>query len=394
MRKTIAALLPILLLTVGHGAVDSYLGLLQVLAPGLSSHLNIPLGDLVMLVGLAAFVANAVQPFIGHIMGKINIAWALGFSVALSSLPVVMGIVPGYWSLVGLVLFGAIGNALYHPEAVLSAHDAAGSKAYLGVPMFMAGGGGICAAVAPLAVWISETFGFTAILWLGLPGLVIAALLFRSYRRLKSQHPSMVIRPRSKRITKIQPGNVSFWPLLATGICLCVGSGLFLSILTSHFELVFGPTARNLAGWAMMIFGVAGALCSFLWSAASQRYGFYTVALATQAVAFPLFVLIAFIPSPVVAVLVSIPLGLVAPASVHPMAVALSRNAAGSTQAMRSSLMIGGTYGVAALTTMGAGVLLRNHVASTHLILFVAGCSFVAAALSFWQRRATRQTRV
>lgn len=392
MKNKLIALFPILLLTAGHGAVDSYLGFLQVLAPGLSAHLNIPLGDLVMLVGIGTLVSNVLQPFIGYFMGKWNLAWALGVAVALSALPAFMGFVPGYWSLVALVVLGAVGTALYHPEGVLSAHDAAaGGKVYLGIPLFMAGGGGIYALLAPVSVRITETYGFHALAWLVVPGLVVAALLVRSYRIRKKKHPSIVIRPRSKRMTRVQDGNISFWPLLAVGTCFCAGSGMFLSLLASHFELLFGPSSRAWSGWTLMVLGVASALCSFMWSALSERYGFYKIALLTQLIALPLFVFMAYLPSPEVGFLLAIPLSIVAPAAVHPAAVILSRNAAGSTQAMRSGMMVGATYAVASLVVILAGVLLRRQVSSSFLFLFVALCSLVAVLLSLWQLLAARK---
>lgn len=386
MKKKLASLFPILLLTAGHGAVDSYLGLLQVLAPGLSGHLDIPLGDVVMLVGIGSFVSNVLQPFIGYIMGRWNLAWVLCVAVTLSILPAFMGFATGYWSLVCLIILGAVGTALYHPEGVLSAHDAAaGGKIYLGIPLFMAGGGGIYAIITPLSVRITESYGFYALAWLVVPGLVVAGLLFRAYRHRRKAHPSVVIRPRSKRMTKVQDGNISFWPLLAVGTCFCAGSGMFLSLLASHFELLFGPSARNWSGWTLMVLGIASALCSFMWSAVAKRYGFYKVALLTQALAFPLFLFMAYLPSPELGFLLAIPLSVVAPAAVHPTAVILSRNAAGSTQAMRSGLMVGATYAVASLVVIFAGVMLRHHISSSILFLFVAACSLVAVILSIWQ---------
>lgn len=384
--------LPIFLLTAGHGAVDSYFGLLQVLAPAVAATLGIPLGDIIMLMGITALINNLGQPLAGYVMGRRNLSWTLWFAVALSSVSVFMGYAGGIWSLAIITILGCIGTGLYHPEGVLATHDAAGDKAYLGIPLFMAGGAAIYAVATPLSIRITETYGLKALVWFLLPGLALAALFFLQYRKKRREHPSIIIRPRSKRVTQVHAGNINFWPLLAVGVCFCVGSGLFLSVLSSHYELLFGAGARHWSGWVLMVMGVGASLSSFMWSALSKRCGFYLLAFLTQLAAVPLFILMAQPATPEWGFLFAIPLSLVTPAAIHPVGVALSRNAAGSTQGMRTSLMVGGAYAVSALVIMAAGVLLRRGMPSSRIILFVAVCSLMALLLSGWQLAVARKS--
>lgn len=391
MLKKIKLHFPILLLTAGHGAVDSYLGLLPVVGPGLAAHMGIPLGDIVMLIGVGALVNNLMQPLAGWIMGHRNLAWTLWFSVLLSSLPVWMGYVPNLFWLAVIILLGAVGTGLYHPEGALTASDVTGEKAYLGIPLFMAGGAAIYAAATPLSIRITEQYGFNALAWLLAPGVVVAALLFFSHQRRKKAHPSVVIRPRSRRMTRVSAANVSFWPLLAVGFCFAVGNGLFLSTLSSHYEIMFGPEARHWSGWTLMILGILGSVMAFVWSGLGRKIGFYKMALATQIVAVPLFLLMARPSSPEWGFLVALPLSLVTPATMHPMAITLSRNAAGSTQALRTGLMMGATYGLASVAIMVAGVLLRRGMSSSWIMVAVACCSLGAVVLSAWQLLARKR---
>lgn len=383
---------PILLLTAAHGAVDSYLGILSVVAPGLAVAMGIPLGDVVMLVGVGSLLNCAVQPLAGWIMGRRNLSWILWFSVLLSSVSVWMGWMPGFFWLCVIILAGAAGTGLFHPEAALSASDATGDKAYLGIPLFMAGGGTIYAIVTPLSIRVAERFGFESLAWLALPGVAVALLLFLSHQKQKREHPSVVIRPRSRRITKVSATAISFWPLLATGFCLAVANGVFLAVLSSHYELRFGPDARHWAGWTLMVLGMLASILSFVWSGMGRRHGFYLMTLATQAAAFPLFLLMAWPASPAWGFALAFPLGLVTPATIHPMAVGMARNAAGSTQALRTALMMGATYGLSAVATMVAGALLRRGMPSSWIILCIALCSLGAALLSAWQLWAGRRS--
>lgn len=385
MRKKLAALGPILLLTCGHGAVDSYVGLLAALAPGVANLMNVPIGNVVMLVGVAALITNLSQPFAGKFMERQNVSWALWLTVLVSALPLFMGFVPNFTWLCVIVILGAFGTGFYHPEGVLSAHDATGDNAYLGIPLFMAGGVAIYSAVIPLSIWMTENLGFKSLAWLAIPGVLVALLFLSSYRRRRREHPSVVLRPRSRRVTTVQAGRLSFWPILAIGMCFCVGHGLLISIISTHYELTFGEHARYDAGYVLMVLGVVTSAASFGWSWLAKRHGFFPLALATQIVATPLLVLLARAPTPGLGVALTVPLALVAPAALHPVGIVLARDASGLSQSMRASLMLGGTYGASAVATMIAGVLVDRGLGSDRLVLFCAFCSFAAAIVAAWQ---------
>lgn|GEM_PF-3095650 len=390
MFTRILPYLPIITLTIAHGAVDFYIGLLQVVAPGLAQYLNIPLGDIVFLIGVAALLNNIAQPTTGWIMGKRNMAWVLGLSVVTASLSTFMGYAGGIWPLAALAILGAIGTGVYHPEAALSAHDEAGEESSMGIPIFMAGGAAISAIGTPLAIKWSEWFGFPALAWFALPGLFTGFLLYAQYRNKRKAHPSIVLRPRSRRASKPTEGRMSYWPLLLVAICFGVANGLFVATLSSHYELRFGPTARVWAGWVLMGWGIAGSLASFLWTAKSTRRGFYFVSLCTQALAAPLFVLMAYPASPETGFFIALPLAIISPGAVYPVAVAMARNAAGLTQSLRTSLVMGGTSGLSSIAVMIAGGMIRRGMSSSYLMLFAAFCSLVAVLLSLWQLAAAR----
>lgn len=385
MLKKLAALGPILLLTCGHGAVDSYVGLLAALTPGVAELLSIPIGHVVMLVGVTGLISNLSQPFAGWIMQKRNLAGILWLAVLVSALPLLIGYAPNFWWLCILVILGSLGTGFYHPEGVLSAHDATGEKAYLGIPLFMAGGVAICSIMIPLSIWISEKWGFKALVWLIIPGLLVALNLLLSYKKQRKTHPSIVLRPRSKRMTKVMPGHISYWPLFAVGMCFCICAGLLNAIVTSHYELRFGESTRHEAGFVLMIIGVCTSAASFAWSWWSKKKSFYLLATISQIIAVPLFILMATLPSARWGIVIAFPLALVSPAALHPVGVMLARNAAGLSQSMRTSLMVGGTYGTAAIAVMAAGVLLDKGVESKWIVMFCALCSFCAALIAAWQ---------
>lgn len=380
--KTLKAFLPVIVLSAAHGGVDFYGAFLQSLAPVVSQHLAVQPGRVVALVGIVSLIANGIQPLVGLIMSKRNVAGILWGAMLLSMLPCFMGFIDSYWILVILVIGGALGTGAYHPEGLLSAHDSSGEYAHLGVPLFMAGGYFFSAAAAPIAIhWVSW-FDLKGLVWFIPPGLLLAGLLYMNLRQKRAKHPSIVLRPRSQRRTRAIPGGLSVWPLLAVAVFCNIATALFLAIITSHYELTYGPESRAWAGWVMLTIGGVGCLASFFWGHVCRKKGYFLAVLLTQLVAAPLFILLARADSPIAGFWYAIPLSIISPGSVFPVAVTLTRNASGLTQSLRAGLIVGGTWGLAALVVMAAGVLLDMGVPSWKLVSISGFSCLVTAAVA------------
>ena len=385
MTKRARENIMLVLLSIGHGTVDFYLSILQAVAPSLALHLGLPLGQVVALVGIATLVTNAVQPLAGYVMGSRNLAWILWAGLALSVAPTFMGWSTGMFSLTVVILLGAVGTGIFHPEGVLSAHDASGDRAHFGIPLFMAGGSSFSALAAPVGIYWAGHFGYHSMALLAIPGILLGLVFLFNHHSRRRKHPSIFLRPRSRRVTRMEKGRMSFWPLLAVSICFGLATGLLFAIFSSHYELTFGPEARTWAGWVLMVFGGFGAAASFVWGPLAGKVGYYRLVLVTQVLAAPLFFWLAHATSPVAGLLIALPLSIIAPGSVYPVSVTLSKTASGVTHALRTGLVIGGTWGSAAVAIMLAGWLLGRGVASNTFIIASGVCSLVAAALAAWQ---------
>ncbi|MCL2001765.1 MAG: MFS transporter [Planctomycetes bacterium] len=377
--------LPLLTLTVAHGFVDFYIYIPAVLAPGIAQYLGIPLGDVVFVAGAASLTNNVVQLPAGYAIGKRNTAWTLWLSVLLASFSTFVGFASGMASFVVLVMLGAIGTGAFHPEAALSAHDEAGQDSNMGIPVFIAGGAAIAAVSTPMSIKWSGWLGFPALAWFALPGSLAALALLLQYRPRKRGSPTGVLKPRSLRIGKAHAGRLSFWPLLAVAICLSIANGVFIYTLSSHYELIFGSGARIWSGWILMLCGMVGLLVSFVWTALAGKYGFFRVVLASQAAAAPLLLLLAWPASPASGFLIAVPLAFISPSSIFPVVIAMSRNAAGLTQGLRTGIVIGGTSGLSSIVVMTAGRLLRAGMPSSYLLMGCAACCLAATLLAGWQ---------
>ncbi|MDR3210930.1 MAG: hypothetical protein LBU79_03325, partial [Planctomycetota bacterium] len=121
----LATLFP-LILALAHGSVDFYLNIIQALVPSLARHLDVPLSRVIILMGVVQFIANFIQPAAGWLMGKRNLAGILWAGTLLAILPAGMGLTHSFGIVAVLVILGAVGTGIFHPEGVVSLHQAAG----------------------------------------------------------------------------------------------------------------------------------------------------------------------------------------------------------------------------------------------------------------------------
>lgn len=383
--------LPITLLTIAHGSVDFYVNLLPALAPGMATRLDIPLGRVIALIGVMQLVTNGVQPLVGWIMGNRNLSWIIWCGLILSIFPAFMGYAVGFWSLAFLVVLGGAGTGIFHPEAVLTAHDSGGRHDHLAMPFFMAGGYFLSAAAAPICLHWVDWFDYPALVWFAIPGLIMGAYYFLQHRKSRRNHPSVVIKPRSRRETKREEGRLSFWPLLLVSIFCTGATALFMAILTSHYALTFGEESKLTAGWVILIVGGLGSLASFFWGHICRNRNYYVAVFITQLLSAPLFYLLAHAGTPMMGVAIAFPLALISPGAVYPVSVSLVRNASGLTQALRAGLVVGGAWGLAALLVMGAGELLDRGVPSSSLVAVCAISCLCTAAVAGFQLLRSRK---
>jgi FSR family fosmidomycin resistance protein-like MFS transporter len=299
-----------------------------------------------------------------------------------------MGLTHSFGIVAVLVILGAVGTGIFHPEGVVSLHQAAGRQAHFLVPFFMACGFFFSAAAAPVSIYWVENLGFPSLYWLALPGLVLALLLFLHRRRDRRDHPGTAHQRHSQRRVGVSSAQPSFWPLLATAGALNIATALFMALLTSHYEIHFGSASHRTAGWMLLLMGGLASLVSFFWGHLTRQdrfRRFYLLVLASQLLATPLFFWLPHAATPTTGLVICIALSLIAPGAIYPVSVTLSRDTSGLTHSLRAALMIGGTWGTAALVVTLSGILLEAGVDTRQLLSGSAFFTLVAALIALWQ---------
>src|SRR4030095_11716110 len=115
----------------GHAIMSSYAYVLQTLLPVIIPALGLTLGMAGSLVSIYTLTSSLIQPVGGYIAARTARRWPVWAGVALTSVAAgLLGFAPNYWVLVGLLILGGVGTAIFHPvsAAVAGASAPASSR--------------------------------------------------------------------------------------------------------------------------------------------------------------------------------------------------------------------------------------------------------------------------
>lgn len=167
-------------LSVLHGVNDAYHAFLHPLLPRLMEKMALSVTAAATLAAVISLAASLAQPVLGHLADRYGrrrlvVAGPIASGVFLS----MMGLAPGYWTLLGLLVLGGMGSAAFHPPGAsiaVRATEGKGSGMRHAVFSF---GGAVGYAIGPLAaVGLVGAVGLEG-MWIAMvPVLVLAVVLW------------------------------------------------------------------------------------------------------------------------------------------------------------------------------------------------------------------------
>lgn len=180
-RVTLSGTWFLLLLTFTHMTNDIFTSMLSAALPTLQGKFNLTESHLAWLVAVLSLSGSMLQPLFGSVadrLGRRNTA-ALGVLTS-SFLLSLMGVVPSFWLLMGLLFIGGLGSAAFHPAATAMARRSLGVGRRSGLAVAIFGFGGTCGlALGPIIiVAIIAHFGIGYSPLLMIPGLLMAGLVW------------------------------------------------------------------------------------------------------------------------------------------------------------------------------------------------------------------------
>jgi MFS transporter, FSR family, fosmidomycin resistance protein len=273
------ASLALMTMSWAHFLNDGASNYLPGVLPAVLIGLHIPVA-LVGTLMAALLIGQALQPVCGwladEVGGRIFVLIGVGGSAIAGAL---VGIVPGYWSLLGVLFLVGIANALFHPQALTAVRELATLRDTRRRGVFMSSflvggelGRGFWPVIASLAV---VALGLKSLLILALPAIMTLPLIGRQVPKLAGRHPDLPKhawwrhrRDLSKLVTyssvraTVTYSLTTFLPLMwvARGGSLVGGASLVTTILTAgiigslgggHLADRFGQRAVMVSGTAM-----------------------------------------------------------------------------------------------------------------------------------------------
>jgi FSR family fosmidomycin resistance protein-like MFS transporter len=171
-RKAITAL------SAGHFATDFSNGALPALLPFLVRRFDLSYTEVGALMLVSTLASSLIQPLFGLWSDRRGAIWLLPAGVALAGVGMALvAASTSYWACLVFVTISGLGTAAYHPEGSKFAAYVSGRRRASGMSLFSIGGNLGVALGALSTAPLLLGFGRSGGLLLGVPALVVAALL-------------------------------------------------------------------------------------------------------------------------------------------------------------------------------------------------------------------------
>jgi FSR family fosmidomycin resistance protein-like MFS transporter len=274
-------------LSAGHLFTDVNQGAVAALLPFLTAEHGISLAAAGALVFAATVSSSIVQPLFGIFSDRRPIPALMPLGVLLAGCGMALvGVAPTYPLIMLCVVASGIGVAAFHPEAARFANYVSGSGRARGMSFFSVGGNAGFALGPALTTPLVLVFGLPGSLFLAIPAVAMAAVLFHELPRMLGFRPET-----TEGETREESMAPEHWgPFVRMVGVVVVRSFVYFGLVAfvaSYYERVLGvsPALGNAALTLMLFGGAAGTLTM---GPLADRFGRRTVVCASMLVLPPL----------------------------------------------------------------------------------------------------------
>lgn len=199
---------------------------------------------LVGVVMSALLFGQALQPACGWFADRAGGTAFVIVGVTMSTVAGAMvGIAPGYYSLLGVLLLVGVGSALFHPQALAAVREMSTRRQGLYISTFLIGGE-LGRGLWPMAAAVMvDYFGLRGLLLLALPTILTLPLIKHELPKLRGR-PSL---PAHRAHL-----NANFWPLAAV-VGYSSTRAVVMYSLTTFLPLLWKEQGGSLVGGASLI---------------------------------------------------------------------------------------------------------------------------------------------
>ena len=331
-----------------HFFIDIFASMLPAILPAIRAEfsLSLSMGGLVMAV--MYLTCNGVQPLIGHLRANKRRPLFLYLGLILGSVICLLGALPrgggAFGGMILLAFVSGFGIAIVHPEGLRGVHRLRLIPPAVSTAVFMAGGFLGFASGGVISAFLVSRFGLQGLYPLMLCPIIGIVLVLLLRVRLAVERTAY-----NKDAVQQGKNLLPFWLIFAMAVPAAVSTTIIASLLPTvlnelGFELTFG-------GLSATMFGLGGAVGSFVWAHVAHKKGELKCLVAALFLAIPfLAVYLVFINSRT-AIWMLFGAGFWA-ISAYILMITLSRQAKGLTLGQRMGFMVGGTWALAYVVFM------------------------------------------
>ncbi|WP_273845107.1 MFS transporter [Rubrobacter calidifluminis] len=263
-------------------------GAVAALLPFLEAHRGISLAAAGALVFASTASSSIIQPLFGVFSDRrpFPALMPLGILAAGTGISLV-GVAPGYLSILLCVVLSGMGVAAFHPEAARFAnYVSSGSGRARGMSFFSVGGNAGFAIGPAIATPLVVVFGLPGTLFMIIPAALMSAVLFHELPRLKEFRPGGASAAGGR-----SPAEQDEWgPFVRLTLVVAMRSLVYfglVSFVSSYYHKVLGTSEAfgNTALTLMLLGGAAGTLVA---GPLADRLGRKRVLLASMCLLAPL----------------------------------------------------------------------------------------------------------
>jgi FSR family fosmidomycin resistance protein-like MFS transporter len=379
-------------LTTGHFVGDSYGSFLAPLLPLLIVRHDLDLKQAGLLAAVLSISSQLTQPAWGYLADRwpgrrFAIAGPLIMAVCISAI----GLAPTVAVLVLALACGGSGMAAFHPEAASLARQASGSRAALGLSLFISGGN-LGFAFGPVVVTaLVAAFGLPGTAWGVVPGLIGFLVLLKLVpRRREVAREDRSTSPAARATSR---GPSAMVPLL--NLCtISILRGIVTVSFVTFLPVLFASRGVELwrGGQFVTVFLLAGAVGGVTGGYAAERFGNKRVMGVTLMLAAPVLWAAIWTTGPWQAV--ALFMGGALLVASHPVSVSLAQSLAPHRAGTVAAFMIGVAMGLAGLLMPLVGALADARGVDVGLAVMVLASVLAALLVIPLPAAASREVQV
>jgi len=348
-----------------HFLIDMFASMLPAILPAIRAEfsLSLSLGGLVLVALL--MTSNGVQPLIGHMRADKRRPLFLYLGLILAAAICLLGALPrgsGAFSLIILLaVVSGCGIAIVHPEGLRAVHRLKRLPPAVSTAVFMAGGFLGYASGGAVSAFLVSRFGLKGLYPLVLcPVIGIVMVVFLRIRLAVER------KVRNKNEAPTEENRLPFWLIMVMAMPAAVSTTVLANLLPTvlnelGFELTFG-------GFSTTMFGLGGAVGSFVWANIAGKKGELKCSIAALFLVLPFLVAYLVLINTRVAIWLLFGAGFCAIAA-YVLMITLSRHAAGLNLGQRMGFMVGGTWAMANIVFM-ALLPVAEHFGTNFILKF------------------------